>query len=66
MFVGDERQKMTSKRFTSLILGLAFVGTTLMSAVPATAQPAPDTHGPGVARISVVQGSAVVQRGDTN
>ena len=41
------------------------MGVTL-SAVPATADQAPDNHGPGVARMSVVQGSTVIQRGDSN
>jgi hypothetical protein len=57
---------MTVKSFTSLISGVAFVGVTLMSALPASAEQAPDKNGPGVARVSILQGSAVVQRGDSN
>ena len=57
---------MTSKWITSLISGVALIGVTLTSALPASAEQAPDNNGPGVARVSVVQGSAVVQRGDSN
>jgi hypothetical protein len=58
---------MTSKWFTSLISGVALVGVTLTSAFPVTAaEQAPDKSGPGVARVSVIQGSAVVQRGDSH
>ncbi len=39
---------------------------TLSSVLPASAEQAPDKNGPGVTRVSVVQGSAVVQRGDSN
>jgi len=38
---------------------------TLTTALPAPAEQAPDKNGPGVARVSVIQGSAVVQRGDS-
>jgi hypothetical protein len=57
---------MTSKWISSLIAGFALIGMTLSSALPASAEQAPDKNGPGVARVSVVQGSVVVQRGDSN
>ncbi|HXO16984.1 MAG TPA: DUF6600 domain-containing protein [Candidatus Dormibacteraeota bacterium] len=58
---------MKSKWFTSLISGFALIGVTLTSAFPApAAEQAPDKSGPGVARVSILQGSAVVQRGDSN
>jgi FecR protein len=59
---------MTSKWITSLISGVALIGVTLTSAFPAAAEqaPAPDKNGPGVARVSILQGSAVVQRGDSD
>ncbi|MGC1381650.1 MAG: DUF6600 domain-containing protein [Candidatus Baltobacteraceae bacterium] len=58
---------MTSKWFTSLVSVAALVGMTLTNALPAAAQDtAPDQNGPGVARISVLHGSATVQRGDSN
>lgn len=57
---------MTSKRLISLISGVAFMGTTLLGAIPASAEQAPDKNGPGVTRVSVVQGSVVVQRGDSD
>ena len=57
---------MTSKWITSLISGVALIGMTLSSTFPAAAEQAPDKNGPGVTRVSVVQGSVVVQRGDSN
>jgi hypothetical protein len=57
---------MISKRLTSALCGLALIGVTLSSALPAAAEQAPDKNGPGVTRVSVVQGSVVVQRGDSN
>ena len=58
---------MKSKWFTSLTCGVALVGVTLTGALPApAADQAPDKNGPGVARISVLEGSAVVQRGDSH
>ncbi len=57
---------MTFKWFTSFITGAALVGATLSSTLPASAEQAPDNNGPGVARVSVVQGDVVVQRGDSN
>ncbi len=58
---------MTSKWFTSLISGVALVGVTFTSAFPAAAaEQAPDKNGPAVARVSIIQGSAVVQRGDSH
>src|ERR1700729_174357 len=60
-------ESMKSKWFTSLISGFALIGVTLTSAFPApAAEQAPDKSGPGVARVSILQGSAVVQRGDSN
>jgi hypothetical protein len=57
---------MTFKWFTSFISGVALIGMTLGSTLPASAEQAPDNNGPGVARVSVVQGDAVIQRGDSN
>jgi hypothetical protein len=57
---------MTSKRITSLLSGFALIGVIFSSALPASAEQAPNKNGPGVARVSVVQGSVVVQRGDSN
>ncbi len=56
---------MTSKWITSLISGVALLAVTFSSALPASAEQAPDKNGPGVTRVSVIQGSAVVQRGDS-
>jgi hypothetical protein len=55
---------MIHRWFTSILCGAALVGISLSSATPATADQAPDHNGPGVARMSVVQGSTVIQRGD--
>jgi FecR protein len=52
--------------FTSLISAVALIGVTFSSALPAPAEQAPDKSGPGVTRVSIVQGSVVVQRGDSN
>jgi hypothetical protein len=49
-----------------MLCGAALVGVALGSAAPAAANQAPDNNGPGVARMSVVQGSTVIQRGDSN
>ena len=58
---------MTSKWFTSVLCGAALVGVSLGSVVPVSAdEAAPSKDGPGVARVSVLTGSAVVQRGDSN
>jgi hypothetical protein len=57
---------MTFKWFTSFFSGVALIGMTFGSTLPAAAEQAPDKNGPGVARVSVIQGSAVVQRGDSN
>ena len=57
---------MVTKWFTSFLCGVALVGVTLGSALPASAEQAPDKNGPGVARVSILDGSAVVQRGDSN
>lgn len=61
---------MTKKWFTSLLSGVALLSVTLAGALPATAQEdatqAPSGKGPAVARISVLHGSAVVQRSDSN
>jgi FecR protein len=66
-FNGAEGKKhyMTSKWITSLISGVALLAVTFSSALPASAEQAPDKNGPGVTRVSVIQGSAVVQRGDS-
>ena len=55
-----------SKWITSLFSGAALIGMTLSSIVPAAAEQAPDKSGPGVTRVSIVEGSVVVQRGDSN
>jgi hypothetical protein len=58
---------MTSKWFTSVLCGAALVGVSLGSVTPVSAdQAAPSQNGPGVARVSVLNGPAVVQRGDSN
>ena len=57
---------MTHRWFTSILCGAALVGVTLSSATPAPADQASNHNGPGVARMSVVQGSTVIQRGDSN
>jgi hypothetical protein len=57
---------MISRWITSTISAVALLSATLSSALPASADQAPDKNGPGVARVSVVQGTAVVQRGDSN
>ena len=49
----------------SLISGVALIGMTLSSTLPAAAEQASDKSGPGVTRVSVVQGSVVVERGDS-
>jgi hypothetical protein len=57
---------MTSKWIMNGLSGAALIGLTLTSALPVSAESAPDNNGPGVARVSVVTGSAVVQRGDSH
>ena len=57
---------MITKWITSLMCGVSLIGVTLASALPASAEQAPDNSGPGVTRVSVIQGTAVVQRGDSN
>ncbi len=57
---------MTRKWIGSLLSGVAVIGLTLTSVLPASAEQAPDKNGPGVTRVSIVQGSVVVQRGDSN
>ncbi|HEY1868348.1 MAG TPA: DUF6600 domain-containing protein, partial [Candidatus Cybelea sp.] len=56
---------MTSRWITSLISTVALFGVTVSSAVPASAEQA-QGKGPGVTRVSIVQGQVVVQRGDSN
>ncbi|MGA8576455.1 MAG: DUF6600 domain-containing protein [Candidatus Cybelea sp.] len=56
---------MINKWLISLISGVALIGTTLSGALPASAEQAPNKNGPGVTRVSIVQGSVVVQRGDS-
>ena len=67
---GLKSKTMTMKWFTSLLSGVALLSVTLAGALPATAQEdaaqAPAGKGPAVARISVLHGSAVVQRSDAN
>jgi hypothetical protein len=61
----------------SIISAMALLGVILVSALrapvevnalrnPVERAPAPDKNGPGVVRVSVVVGSAVVQRGDSH
>lgn len=57
---------MINKRLISLLSGLALMGTTLFGAMPALADQAPDKNGPGVTRVSIVEGSVVIQRGDSD
>ncbi|MBV8196916.1 MAG: FecR domain-containing protein, partial [Candidatus Eremiobacteraeota bacterium] len=57
---------MTIKSFISVISAVAIAGVVLTSAVRTPAEPAPDKNGPGVVRISVLEGSAVVQRGESH
>ncbi len=57
---------MSSKWITSLVSGVTLIAVTLSSALPAPAEQAPDKNGPGVTRVSIVQGSVVIQRGDGN
>src|SRR5579862_1605872 len=62
---GLMHNNMTSRWITSLISMVALVGVTFSSALPASAEQ-PTTKGPGVTRVSIVQGQVVVQRGDSN
>jgi hypothetical protein len=57
---------MTTRWIISVISGIALVGVTLGSALPSAAEQAPGKNGPGVTRVSIVQGQIVVQRGDSN
>ena len=67
---------MTTKSFVviavlSAISAAAFVGVMLSGAMLSSVhrtptERAPDENGPGVVRVSVVEGSAVVQRGDSH
>ncbi|HZY97332.1 MAG TPA: DUF6600 domain-containing protein [Candidatus Cybelea sp.] len=57
---------MTTKSFISVISVVALVGVILTSALRTPAEQASDKNGPGVVRVSVVEGSAVVQRGDSH
>jgi hypothetical protein len=57
---------MIRKWIASLLSGAALIGFSLSSVLPASAEQAPDKNGPGVTRVSIVQGSVVVQRGDSN
>ncbi|MBV9263931.1 MAG: FecR domain-containing protein, partial [Candidatus Eremiobacteraeota bacterium] len=62
---------MTSKSVISVISAVVLVGVILATALRAPVQRAPekigapDRSGPGVVRVSIVEGSAVVQRGDS-
>lgn len=64
--MGEIYDSMITKRIISALCGVALLGLTLSSALPAAAEQAPDKNGPGVTRVSIVQGSVVVQRGDSN
>src|SRR6516165_9608060 len=56
---------MTIKSLISVISVAVLVGVILTSA-PRTPAEQPHTNGPGVVRVSVVEGSAVVQRGNSH
>ncbi|MBV8725423.1 MAG: FecR domain-containing protein [Candidatus Eremiobacteraeota bacterium] len=62
---------MTSKSVISVISAVVLVGVILATALRAPVQRAPekvgapDRSGPGVVRVSIVEGSAIVQRGDS-
>jgi FecR protein len=60
-----KKRHMITKWFTSILCGAALIGITLNGALPAAAEQAPDKNGPGVARVSILEGSAVVERGDS-
>jgi len=62
---GQMHNNMTSRWITSFISMVALVGVTFSSALPASAEQ-PSSKGPGVTRVSIVQGQVVVQRGDSN
>jgi hypothetical protein len=65
MVVRGTMHNTNAKRLISLFCGVALMGSALFgSALPAMADEAPDKNGPGVARVSEISGSAVVQRGD--
>ena len=55
---------MISKPLTWVISFVALVGVILTGALLIPPKKVPAENGPGVARVSVVEGSAVVQRGD--
>ncbi len=56
---------MTTKWIANLLCAAAFTGATLTSALPVSAQQqAPDNNGPGPVRVTTIDGSAVVTRGD--
>src|SRR5579862_6650445 len=57
--------KTMTSRWISAISVFAFVGVSLSTALPAPADQ-PSGKGPGVTRVSIVQGQVVVQRGDSN
>jgi hypothetical protein len=61
---------MTTKSFSvisvSVIAVVALVGAILTSALRTADTRVPDKNGPSVVRVSIVEGSAVVQRGDTH
>ena len=67
MVVRGTMHNINAKRLISLFCGVALMGSALFgSALPAMADQAPDKSGPGVARVSEISGSVVVQRGDDN
>jgi hypothetical protein len=57
---------MTTKPIVRLISGVALVGVLVTGALLIPAEKAPAKNGPGVARVSVVEGSTIVQRGDSH
>ncbi len=62
---------MTTKSFVvisvvSAISAAVFVGVMLSSALRTPTERAPDVNGPGIVRVSVVEGSVVVQRGGSH
>jgi FecR protein len=56
---------MTTKSIISVISAVGVGGIILASALRTPTERAPDRSAPGVVRVSIVEGSAVVQRGDS-
>jgi hypothetical protein len=57
---------MTTKSLISVISVVAIAAVMLTGALRTPVERAPDKNGPGVVRVSVVEGSAVVQRGHSD